>query len=164
MRRPVVFLTLLALALPVAASARTAAPGDGSLSVSDLNGVPKGISVSIRARGGLIGRCDQCTFKLEDLAPDDSGIPVVTGADRARDVDGDGADDFFSGRDIRWKIIGGGYLLRIRQARDVDLSVVGKGRVLLRGVAGEYSVNGAAPVAVPPDFATFTLSASTQIG
>jgi hypothetical protein len=157
MRRLVVLCTLLALAVPVAAGASTRAVGDGTLSVRDLDGVPAGISVSIRvtAQAGLIGRCDQCAFRLDDLRPNDASDPLVTGAERSRDVDGDGEDEFFSGRDVRWKIVGGGYWLKIRQGRDIDLSVVGKARVRLRGTSGTYVVNDGAEKLVPPDFALF---------
>ncbi len=161
MRRLVVFSTLLALAVPVAAGASTRAVGDGTLSVRDLDGVPTGISVSIRVSGqaGLIGRCDQCAFRLDDLRPNDANDPLVTGAERALDVDGDGQHEFFSGRDVRWKIVGGGYWLKIRQGRDIDLSVVGKARVRLRGTNGSYAVNDSVEKAVPPDFAIFWLGA-----
>jgi hypothetical protein len=163
MRRLIVFVTLLVLAMPFAASAAVRAPGDGTLSVRDLDGSPTGISVWIKVptQGALVGRCDQCAFRLDDLKPDDAGIPIVTGYEKKLDVDGDGEREFYSGRDIQWKIVGGGFWLRIRQGRDIDLSVVGKGLVRVRGTAGTYSVNGAEPLAVPPDFARFWLSAAT---
>jgi hypothetical protein len=155
MRRLVVLSTLLVVALPAAAGASTRAAGDGTLSVNDLVAVPTGISVSIRVRqqAGLIGRCDQCAFRFDDLTLADATSSVVTGAERSIDVDGDGEDEYFSGRDVRWKIVGGGYRLRIRQGRDIDLSVVGKARVLLRGTEGTYSVNTGAEKPVPPEFA-----------
>jgi hypothetical protein len=161
MRRLVVLCSLLVLALPLAAGASTRAVGDGTLSVNDLAEVRPGISVSIRVtqQAGLIGRCDQCAFRLDDIRPNDltAASPLVTGAETARDIDGDGEEEFFSGRDVRWKIVGGGYLLKIRQGRDIDLSVVGKARVRLRGVNGSYSVNDGAEKAVPLDVAVFWL-------
>jgi hypothetical protein len=159
MRRLVVLCTLLGLALPVAAGAATRAAGDGTLSVNDLVGAPTGISVSIRVpqQAGLIGRCDQCAFRLDDLTLNDDTSSLVTGAERRVDVDGDGEHEYFSGRDVRWKIVGGGYRLRIRQGRDIDLSVVGKARVLLRGTEGTYSVNEGAEKPVPPEFALIWL-------
>jgi hypothetical protein len=161
MRRLVVLCSLLVLALPLAAGASTRAVGDGTLSVSDLVEVRPGISVSIRVlqQAGLIGRCDQCSFRLDDIRPNDLrfATPLVTGAETSRDDDGDGEDEFFSGRDVRWKIVGGGYLLKIRQGRDIDLSVVGKARVRLRGVDGSYSVSGGAEKPVPLDADIFWL-------
>lgn len=159
MRRLVVLCTLLALAVPVTAGASTRAVGDGTLAIRDLVGVPTGVSLSIRVtqQAGLIGRCDQCTFRLGDLRSNDTSTPLVTGAETSRDVDGDGEDEFYSGRDVRWKIVGGGYWLKIRQGRDIDLSVVGKARVRLRGTEGTYAVNEGAEKPVPPDFAIFWL-------
>jgi hypothetical protein len=155
MRRLVVLCTLLALFVPVTAGASTRAAGDGTLSVNDLVGVPSGVSLSIRVtqQAGLIGRCDQCAFRLDELAVTDGTSSLVTGADRRFDVDGDGEHEYFSGRDVRWKIVGGGYRLRIRQGRDIDLTVVGKARVLLRGTEGTYAVNEGAEKFVSPEFA-----------
>jgi hypothetical protein len=162
MRRVVAFLSVLALAAPFAASGSVHVAGDGTLSVRDLEGLPNGISVSIRATGAVIGRCDQCSFRLEDLTMNDAGVPVVTGAERERDIDKDGEVEFYSGRDVRWKVLGGRYWLKIRQARDVDLSVVGRGTVLrLRGTAGTYSVNDGADKNVLPTSEPFFLSAPT---
>jgi hypothetical protein len=161
MRRLVVLCSLLVLAVPFAASASTHAIGDGTLAVNDLAEVRPGISVSIRVmqQAGLIGRCDQCSFRLDDIRPNDLTVaePLVTGAETAKDIDGDGEEEFFSGRDIRWKIVSGGYVLKIRQGRDIDLSVVGKARVRLRGINGSYSINGGAEKAVPLDAAIFWL-------
>lgn len=161
MRRLVVLCSLLVLALPIAAGASTRAAGDGTLSVSDLAEVRPGIAVSIRVtqQAGLIGRCDQCAFRLDDIRPNDltPATPLVTGAETRSDIDGDGEEEFFSGRDVRWKIVGGGYVLKIRQGRDIDLSVVGKARVRLRGINGGYSINDGAEKPVPLDAAVFWL-------
>ena len=161
MRRLVLLCSLLVLALPIAAGASTHAVGDGTLAINDLDEVRPGISVSIRVmqQAGLIGRCDQCSFRLDDIRPNDTTLaaPLVTGAETAKDIDGDGEEEFFSGRDIRWKIVSGGYILKIRQGRDIDLSVVGKARVRLRGINGSYSLNGGTEKAVPLDAAIFWL-------
>ena len=134
------------------------------MSVRDLVWSGPGASVAItRARGGLIGRCDQCVFVFEDLAPNAGGAVIVAGAERARDVDNDGERELFAGRDVRWKIIGGRFRLVIRQARDVDLSVVGSANVRLRGTEGKYSVNGEAPLPVPPEFALFELGSTPVV-
>lgn len=162
MRHLVVLCTLLVLALPIAAGAAPRAVGDGTLSVRDLAEVRPGVfSVRIRVtqQAGLIGRCDQCAFRLDDIRPNDLNVatPIVTGAETQRDVDGDGELEYFKGSDVRWKMVGGGYVLRIRQGRDIDLSVVGKARVHLRGVEGTYSVNDGPEKVVPLDAATFWL-------
>src|SRR6266511_1976647 len=60
--RIVVPVTLLVLALPIAASAGMRTPGDGTLSVRDLDGY-----VLVQAKGGVIGRCDQCSLFVNEL-------------------------------------------------------------------------------------------------
>ena len=99
MRRLVVFTTLLALALPAAASAAVRAPGDGTLSVRDLDG-----SISVLAKGGVIGRCSQCVLVLDEWKTDEI-VPVVTGA-KGTDLDDDGSKERFAGKDLRWKVMG----------------------------------------------------------
>lgn len=136
MRRLVVFTTLLALALPAAASAAVRAPGDGTLSVRDLDG-----SISVVAKGGVIGRCGQCVLILDEWKTDEI-LPVVTGA-KGTDLDDDGSKERFAGKDLRWKVMGGSFKMIVRNGVDVDLSVVGKGRVLwIRGTNGFYVLNG----------------------
>jgi hypothetical protein len=155
MRRIVVFLTLCALAAPVAAFAVPRAVGDGTLAVRDLNGY-----VAVRARGAIVGRCDRCVLRIEELSEDAPIDPRVFGA-KATDVDGDGDNDRFVVRDGRWKVIGGLFRVRVSNATDVDLSAVGQGSVSLRGTAGTYSVNGGGDVAVPTELTLFRLRAST---
>lgn len=137
MRRLVVFVTLLALATPFAASAAVRAPGDGTLSVRDLTGY-----ISVRAKGGVIGRCDECTLVLNEQLGADEIAPVVSGAEKTEDTDDDGARERFEGKDLRWKVIGGAFRMVVRNGSDVDLSLVGKGRVIIRGTSGTYILNG----------------------
>lgn len=139
MRRLVVLLTLLALAIPFAAGAALRTPGDGTLSVRDLDGF-----VLVRAKGGVIGRCDRCTLFLNETQGADEIVPVVTGA-RGTDPDDDGANERFVGdgkRELRWKVIGASFLMIVRNGSDVDLSVVGRGRVSIYGSKGSYVLNG----------------------
>lgn len=143
MRRLVVFTTLLALALSAAASAAVRAPGDGTLSVRDLDG-----SITVVAKGGVIGRCGQCVLVLDEWRTDEI-LPVVTGA-RGTDLDEDEAKERFAGKDLRWKVMGGSFKMIVRNGVDVDLSVVGKGRVVwLRGTNGHYVLNGGDQQDVP---------------
>jgi len=138
MRRLVVLTTLLALALPAASSAAVRAPGDGTLSVRDLDG-----SITVLAKGGVIGRCSQCVLILDEWKTDEI-LPVVTGAGVNRtDLDDDGSKERFAGKDLRWKVMGGSFSMKVRNGVDVDLSLVGKGRVLgIRGTNGTYVLNG----------------------
>ena len=155
MRRALCLSALLALVLPVVATAGANAPGDGSLSVRDLDGT-EGV-LYVRARGTIVGRCDSCRFLLEDLA-DDAVPPVVAGAERAQDLDKDGLKEWWSGTDIRWKLVGSNFRLRINRGRDVDLSVVGKGWGRVKGQFGLFSVNGAPFDLVFPEWTPFTLA------
>jgi hypothetical protein len=136
MRRLVVFTTLLALALPSAASATVRAPGDGTLSVRDLDG-----SISVHVKGGVIGRCSQCVLVLDEWK-DEEILPVVRGA-KGTDLDDDDAKERFAGKDLRWKLMGGSFSMIVRKGDDVDLSLVGKGRIdWIRGTGGSYVLNG----------------------
>lgn len=152
MRRLVVFTTLLALALPAAASAAVRAPGDGTLSVRDLDG-----SISVQARGGVIGRCSQCVLVLDEWKTDEIAA-VVTGA-KGTDLDDDVAKERFAGKDLRWKVMGGSFKMIVRSGVDVDLSVVGKGRVVwIRGTNGFYVLNGGDTQFVPTTSLSFQLN------
>jgi hypothetical protein len=145
MRRIVVPVTLLALALPMAASAGLRTPGDGTLSVRDLDGY-----VAVSARGGVIGRCDQCRLFLNERQGAAEIIPIVSGARKVDDLDLDGENERFSGKDMRWKVLGGSFMMIVRNGSDVDLSVVGKGRVAIFGTNGSYVLNGGPMTLVPP--------------
>jgi hypothetical protein len=152
MRRLVVFTTLLALALPAAASAAVRAPGDGTLSVRDLDG-----SIAVVAKGGVIGRCSQCVLVLDEWKTDEI-LPIVTGA-RGTDLDDDGAKERFVGKDLRWKVMGGSFSMIVRSGVDVDLSLVGKGRVRwIRGSNGTYVLNGGDPEEVFLSSVSFQLN------
>ena len=162
MRRLVVLATLLAFLVPATAGASPRAAGDETLSVRDLVWAGTGPSISItRAKGALIGRCDQCGFRLEDGIG--GGDAIVMGAERAFDIDRDGDVEFYRGKDVRWKIIGGSFQLTVRQGRDIDLSVVGKANVKLRGAEGKYAVNGGESLPVPPEFAVFELGSTLVV-
>jgi hypothetical protein len=144
MRRLVVLLTVLALAIPLAAGAAVRTPGDGTLSVRDLDGY-----ISVSAKGGVIGRCDQCSLFLDERRDADEIVPVVSGARKVDDIDFDGANERFSGKDMRWKVIGGSFRMIVRNGVDVDLSVVGKGKVWIFGSKGQYVLNGGQSTFVP---------------
>ena len=139
MRRLVVPLTLLALAAPFAATASVRAPGDGTLSVRDLDGQ---ITVRVWSRGGVIGRCDYCNLFLDERVNAVEEIdPVVTGT-RGVDLDEDGAKERFVGSDLHWKVSGAPFRMVLKRGTDVDLSVVGKGNVTIQGTNGTIVLNG----------------------
>jgi hypothetical protein len=145
MRRIVVPVTLLALALPIAAGAAVRTPGDGTLAVRDLDGY-----IAVYAKGGVIGRCDQCSLLLDERTPAaDEIVPIVSGG-KGVDIDFDGAKERYFGKDLRWKVIGGSFKMIVRNGNDVDLSVVGKGRVAIFGSSGSYIRNGGDSTLVLP--------------
>jgi hypothetical protein len=158
MRRTVVFLTLLLLAAPFVATAGMRAPGDGTLSVSNLDG-----NVRVWARGAIVGRCDQCTLVLDERWEVTPTItPVVTGAADRIDLDDDTVNEKFIGTNLRWRIIGGNFRAIVTNGKNVHVSVIGKGRVRIQGTSGKYVINDSPDfVPVTRDPAIFQLSATT---
>jgi hypothetical protein len=158
MRRTVVLLTLLALAAPFAATAAMRAPGDGTLSVSNLDG-----RVSVWARGAIVGRCDQCTLVLDERWEVTPPInPIVTGA-FGFDLDDDNFKERYTGTNLRWRVIGGNFRAIVTNGKNVHVSAIGKGRVRIQGTSGKYVVNdGPDFTSVTRDPSTFFLSATTQ--
>jgi hypothetical protein len=137
MRKTFVLLALLALALPVAGLSALRA-GEGTLSVEDGRG-----TITIQARGGVIGRLDRGTVTIFDLTPDDANDPVVNGDDQPVQFVGE-TGIRYRGAGIRYRLIGGGFRIVIN-GRGIDLSVVGKGNGSIRGeseAAGVYSLDG----------------------
>lgn len=138
MRKALVILGLLALALPVAGVAALDA-GEGTLSVED--GVGK---VTLQARGGVIGRLDRGSVTIHDLTPDDAFTPWVFGDDQpVRFVGETGIR--YAGVGLRFRLVGGRYRITI-DGRGIDLSVVakGSGTIVADAVAnpGVYSLDG----------------------
>lgn len=157
MRKLLVPLILALVVIP-AAWAGAAAPADGSLSVSDGRG-----KVVLVVKGAIIGRFGRGTLSVEELN-DDGAQPVVRGYERVR---WSGGDPRYSGRNIRFRLIGGRYRLAL-QARGIQLSVVGRGSVLLDGAGsiernvlfdGVFSLNGEPEQSLPDDPTWFKLAA-----
>jgi hypothetical protein len=140
MRKSFVCLALLALLVPVAATAALkAGAGDGTLSVEDGRG-----KVNLDVRGGVIGRLDRGTITVYDKTPGDASFPVVTGADQPEVFLTDGGVRY-RGASLRFRIIGGGFKLQL-QGRGIALSVVGKGTGFIEAdnslEPGVYSLEG----------------------
>lgn len=145
MRKLALLTLVLLLSVPTAAWALRRAPGDGSLVVQSGRGV-----VSIFARGGIIGRFDSGRL-LVDLPLDSEGSgPIVYGAERIREIGL--TRTLYIGEDLRFRLIGGAYRVRIT-AVGMDISAVGRGFAMLDGSgftdAGRYSANGSAFQAMP---------------
>jgi hypothetical protein len=169
MRRPFLLCALVALSLPVLASAGTAAAEDGTLSVKNGSGSLRigGPYLGGPARGALIGRCDSCSFILRDVVEGDGSQPIVNGQEESKDPDDDGTNEWFTGTNIRFRLIGGKYVFRIK-GKGIDLSVVGTGLVRVRGREGDealadgtYSLNGEDPRSLPSEWKRFRLAAPT---
>jgi hypothetical protein len=138
MRKTVVLLALLVLALPVAGLSALRA-GEGTLSVEDGRG-----TVMIQARGGVIGRLDRGTVTIYDLTPEDENDPYVFGDDLPVRLVGENGIRY-AGSGLRYRVTGGGFKILIN-GRGIDLSAVGKGSGLIRGELedpGLYSLDGA---------------------
>ena len=141
MRKTLVLVVLLALGVPVAALSADLATsaGDGTLSVEDGRG-----TVTIQARGGVIGRLERGTVTIFDLTPEDANDPVVYGDDQPIALVGE-TGIRYRGAGIRYRLIGGGFRVVIN-GRGIDLSAVGKGSGTIRGetvAPGLYSLDGA---------------------
>lgn len=152
MRRLVVAIGVLMLALPAAAGALEAGPGDGNLVVDNAQG-----TVVLNLRGGIIGRFDQGTIEITDPIEGDGATPVVRGC-QLKITLGPKRTQCSGEVDVRFRLIGGLYRVRIT-AIGMDISVVGRGTAVLDGSQfgpdqpGRYSLNGG-PFQPMPDTPT----------
>lgn len=156
MRRLLIPLAVLALALPAGGLAARTDPGDGTLSVRDGRG-----TFTIAARGGVIGSFAKGSVVVIDPIPDDGTGPIVSGDDWH--VDKSDTTTVYGGTKVRFRLIGGKFRIRV-QGVGINLSVVGKGQVILRGKGtdddGSYALNGGAWTSIP-DYAQFPLTATS---
>lgn len=153
--------TLALLALPAAALALGGAAGDGTLAVSSATG-----SVSIAARGALIGQLDRGKVVLQDPDVNDGNDPVVWGYESKRDLTDTKA--LYSGTNIRFRIIGGFFRIKVIGS-GMDLSLVGRGSVTLGPTLGlltlgTYAVNGGVPLPFPEVVTSVQLAAPVPGG
>jgi hypothetical protein len=158
MRRLLTFAMLVAaLALPASSGARERGPNDGTLSVKDARG-----TITVAARGGLIGSIANGSIRIVDPIEGDGTGPIVSGEEYYKEVDE--KTDLYRGTKVRFRIIGGWFRVVVK-GRGINLSLVGKGNVTLNGAGtlddGTYSVNGGEYDFVPPDPFPFALSATS---
>src|SRR5829696_2955727 len=110
MRRLLTFAMLVtALALPASSGARERGPNDGTLSVKDARG-----TITLNVRGGLIGSFANGRVTISD--PIERNETTTT----------------WRGTRVRFRIIGGAFRVVIK-GRGINLSLVGKGNVTLKG-------------------------------
>ena len=155
MRRLLLILLVgTSLGLPAGAGAVRELPGDGTLVVDNARGL-----VTVRARGGIIGRFDSGRVVVEDPVEGDGSGPIVYGADRIRELGPH--TTLYIGEDVRFRLIGGSYRVSV-QAYGMDISAVGRGTALLDGSGfaeqpGRFSVNGGSYQAMPDVATRYTL-------
>jgi hypothetical protein len=154
MRRLVLLALVVVLALPVAAWAASTLPGDGTLVVDNGNGL-----VTVRARGGILGRFDYGNVVISDLDVSDGKAPVVYGAETIQPLGG--GRTRYSGDEIRFRMIGGLFRVQI-SAIGIDVSAVGRGVATLDAsqytdFPGRYSINGGPFQSLPGHAVTYAL-------
>jgi hypothetical protein len=158
MRRLLTFAMLAALALPAASAAHTSGATDGTLSVRDGRG-----TVTISARGGVIGSFARGSVTISDPIEGDGTGPIVTGDDFPP-IERNDTTTTWRGTKVRFRIIGGSFRIVVK-ARGINLSLVGTGRVTLDGAGsdddGSFSVNGGDYVAMPQFSLPFPLSSAS---
>lgn len=156
MRRLLTFAVLVALALPATSAARERGPNDGTLSVRDARG-----TITISGRGGVIGSFTKGSVTINDPVDGDGTGPIVTGDDWSKERDA--TTTTWGGTRVRFRMIGGTFRIRV-QGRGINLSLVGKATVTLKGAGtdadGTYSVNGSEYSPIPAFSFSFPLSAT----
>jgi hypothetical protein len=158
MRRILLSLTLLvALAMPAASAARVRTPNDGTLSVRDARG-----TITLQGRGAVIGSIGRGSVTINDPVDGDGTGPIVTGDEWSKERSE--TTTTWGGTRVRFRIIGGTFKIVVK-GRGINLSMVGKGNVTLKGLGtdddGSYSVNGQGYSLIPPFSFPFPLSATS---
>ena len=158
MRRLLTFGLVVALALPAASAARTYGATDGTLSVQDARG-----TITISARGGVIGSFARGSVTISDPIEGDGTGPIITGDDFPP-IERNDTTTTWRGTKVRFRIIGGSFRIVVK-ARGINLSLVGKGNVTLDGAGtvddGSYSVNGGEYLPMPGFSLPFPLSSTS---
>src|SRR5262245_48776513 len=117
MRRLTLLLLLVALVVPTASHAGRAAQGDGSLVVSNVDGV-----ITVQVKGVIFGHFDHGSMTVLEFKADGNALPTVSSAKQK--LSGAKLNVVYSGSDVRFLFPDGKYTLRF-DATGVDLSAVG---------------------------------------
>jgi hypothetical protein len=151
------FAVLAALAMPAGSAARERTPNDGTLSVRDARG-----TITIQGRGGVIGTFVRGSVTINDPVDGDGTGPIVTGDEWSKERSE--TMTTWGGTRVRFRIIGGSFKIVVK-GRGINLSLVGKGNVTLKGAGtdddGNYSVNGEEYTPIPVFNFSFPLSATS---
>jgi hypothetical protein len=164
MRRLILILLALTLALPVAATAGPAASGDGSLVVTNADG-----SITLQVKGVIFGHFDRGKMTVIDSKADNPNA-LITVSNAKMDFKGAKLNVVYSGKDVRFLFPAGTYTLKF-DANGLDLSAVGKGSMSVNGKTsptgedGTVSVNGAKATPLPSIaiFGGSTVSAAASV-
>ncbi len=152
MRRLLLPALVALLAAPAVALATPSSVDDGTLVVKNGDGY-----VFVSGRGAIIGSCDYCRVRTFDPDPDDGTGPIVNGAEDHDD--GPPGVDVYEGSDVRFRMIGGAFKIRI-WGSGIDLSVVAKGWGRIKGSdsnTGWYALNGGDRRSLPDELTKFLL-------
>jgi hypothetical protein len=160
MRRLIPLVLALLFVVPATALAARMLPGDGTVVVDNGRG-----AVTVKARGGIIGRFDSGRLIVEDPVEGDGSGPIVYGAERIRDLGG--RRTLYIGEDVRFRMIGGYYRVQI-QAVGIDVSAVGRGTVTLDATGfadlpGRFQINGGPFQPLPSHPVSYTLGQPPQV-
>ena len=149
MRRLLTFCAFVALALPAAIQAATAA--DGTLAVKNATGL-----VLVNANGVIIGHADKARITITDTDSTDGRVIVLGWESKAALTP---TKTVYKGEDLRFKLLGGDNILFIRGS-GISLSAVGEGKVTLDGgnVAndGKFSIDDGPFKSLPDVYQTFS--------
>ena len=151
------FAVLVALAIPAGSAARARTPTDGTLSVRDARG-----TITIQGRGAVIGSFNRGSVTINDPVDWDGTGPIVTGDDWVKERTE--TMTTWGGQRVRFRIIGGTFRIVVK-GRGINLSLVGKGQVTLKGAGtdddGSYSTNDDEYSPLPVFNYSFTLSSTS---
>jgi hypothetical protein len=159
MRRTLLtFAVLAALAMPAGSSATARTPTDGTLSIRDGRG-----TITIQGRGAVIGSFARGSVTINDPIDADGTGPIVTGDEWSKEKTD--TTTVWGGTRVRFRIIGGTFKIVVK-ARGVNLSVVGKGQVTMKGAGtdddGMYALNDDGYSPIPAFYFAFALSATSS--
>jgi hypothetical protein len=158
MRKLLLILCLIALAIPATAFTRALPPGgNGTLSIREARGV-----VQLNARGSMTGRLNgQVT--ITDPKPYDARRPIVYGATRT--IYRNAKTTVFRGRNLRFRAIGALFTIKA-EGKAIFVSALARGWVTLDGAGdvnanifydGVFSLNDEAYRSLPDEPGTFDL-------
>ena len=149
MRRLLTFCALVALAVPAGLQAATAA--DGTLAVKNGTGL-----VMVNANGVIIGHADKARITITDADSTDGRV-IVLGWETKVPIGATKTQ--YTGKDLRFKLLGGDNILFIRGS-GISLSAVGEGKVSLDGGNvvndGKFSIDDGPFRGLPDSYQTFS--------